>query len=84
MAGRIVAMAIRWEDGKLWFVPRRWRFGPLPLPSALLPKGETFESEHEGLFACDVRVEVPVIGLIAAYQGLLRQPPVFVRIARAR
>jgi hypothetical protein len=28
---------------------------------------------REGLFAFDVRVEVPIIGLIAAYQGILRR-----------
>ena len=67
-----VAMAITWKDGKLWFTPRRWRIGPLPLPPALLPKGDTFESAREGLFAFDVRVEAPVIGLIAAYKGTLR------------
>ena len=68
-----VAMAITWKDDRLWFVPRRWRIGPLPLPSALLPKGDTFESQREGMFAFDVRVEVPVIGLIAAYAGTLRK-----------
>jgi hypothetical protein len=68
-----VAMAIRWKDGKLWFVPRRWRIGPVPLPGALRPKGDSFECEREGMFAFDVRVEVPVIGLIAAYQGTLRK-----------
>ena len=68
-----VAMAIRWKDGKLWFVPRRWRIGPVPLPGALRPKGDSFECEREGMFAFDVRFEVPVIGLIAAYQGTLRK-----------
>lgn len=68
-----VAMAITWKDGKLWFAPRRWRIGPLPLPSALRPKGNSFESEREGLFAFDVRAEVPIVGLIAAYEGTLRQ-----------
>ena len=30
-----VAMAIRWKDGKLRFVPRRWRIRPVPLPGTL-------------------------------------------------
>lgn len=68
-----VAMAITWQDDKLWFVPRRWRIGPLPLPTALLPKGNSFECVRDGLFAFDVRVEVPIVGLIAAYKGLLRR-----------
>ena len=68
-----VAMAVTWKDDKLWFAPRRWRVGPVPLPSALLPKGDTFECEREGKFAFDVRVEAPVIGLVAAYRGTLRK-----------
>lgn len=70
-----VAMAIRWKDDRLWFAPRRWRIGPLPLPSALRPKGNSFECEREGSFAFDVRAEVPIVGLIAAYKGTLRQRP---------
>ena len=68
-----VAMEIRWQDDKLWFIPRRWRIGPLPLPSALLPKGNSFERVRDGMFAFDVRVEAPIIGLIAAYQGTLHK-----------
>ncbi len=67
-----VATAITWKDGRLWFVPRRWRIGSLPLPSALLPKGNSFECVREGSFAFDVRVEAPIVGLIAAYEGTLR------------
>ncbi len=67
-----VAMAITWKDGQLWFVPRRWRIGSLPLPSALLPEGDSSECVRDGAFAFNVRVEAPVIGLIAAYEGTLR------------
>ena len=67
-----VALEIVWKDGKLWFVPRRWRIGSLPLPRALLPKGDSFECVREGSFAFDVRVEMPLIGLVAAYKGTLR------------
>lgn len=70
-----VAMAITWQDGKLRFAPRRWRIGPLPLPSALRPKGDSFECEREGTFAFNVCVEVPIVGLIAAYEGTLRKRP---------
>lgn len=67
-----VATAIIWKDEQLWFVPRRWRVGPLPLPSALLPKGDSFERARDGSFAFNVRIEAPIIGLIAAYEGILR------------
>ncbi len=70
-----VATAITWKDGKLRFVPVRWRIGLLPLPRALLPKGASFEHERDGSFAFDVRVETPVLGLIAAYKGTLRPRP---------
>ena len=67
-----VLLDITWRDGQLWFIPRRWRIGPLPLPAALLPRGDSFECERDGLFTFDVRVDVPVIGLVAAYKGSLR------------
>jgi len=67
-----VATAIVWKDGRLWFVPRRWKVGPLPLPSALLPKGESFESERDESYSFNVRVEAPIVGLIAAYECILR------------
>ncbi len=67
-----VAMEIAWDDGRLWYVPRRWRIGPIPLPTALLPRGDSFEQVKDGLFAFNVRVEMPMIGLIAAYEGTLR------------
>ena len=67
-----VALAITWQDKRLRFVPRRWRIGPLPLPAALLPGGNSFEYDHDGSFAFNVRIEAPLIGLIAAYEGTLQ------------
>lgn len=67
-----IATDIIWQDEQLWFIPRRWRIGPLPLPNMLLPKGSSFECVHKGLFEFNVRIEVPVIGLIAAYKGTLQ------------
>ncbi|MDJ0709201.1 MAG: DUF4166 domain-containing protein [Woeseiaceae bacterium] len=70
-----VAVAITWQDGRLWFVPRHWRIGPLPLPTALLPKGDSFECVRDGSFAFDVSIEAPMLGLIAAYAGTLQLQP---------
>lgn len=67
-----VAVGIVWDNEQLWFVPRRWRIGPVPLPRLLLPKGRSFETDEDGVFAFDVRLELPVLGLIAAYKGTLR------------
>lgn len=67
-----IAIAIVWKDERLWFIPRRWRIGPLPLPNVLLPKGNSFERVRKGLFEFNVCIEVPFIGLIAAYEGTLQ------------
>ncbi len=67
-----VAMALIWNGEQLEFVPRRWRIGPVPLPTSLLPNGDSFEHDRDGSFAFDVRIEAPIIGLIAAYEGVLR------------
>ena len=67
-----VAMTITWQNDQLRFVPRHWKMGPVPLPSALLPNGDSFECVSDGSFAFNVRVEMPIIGLIAAYEGTLR------------
>lgn len=67
-----IALGIVWDNERLWFVPRRWRIGSVPLPRLLLPKGRSFETDEDGMFAFDVRLELPVLGLIAAYKGRLR------------
>ena len=41
------------------------------MPASLLPAGESFEYEQDGDFHFDVTIAMPVIGLIAAYQGRL-------------
>jgi len=68
-----VSIALLLRDGKLWYVPRRWRLGPLPLPRALLPGGRSFETERHGAFAFDVTIEAPIVGLIAGYRGTLKR-----------
>lgn len=68
-----VALAIVWQDERLWFVPKRWRIGWLPLPKFLMPRGDSFEAAIDGLFAFNVRIELPIFGLIAAYEGKLQR-----------
>ena len=67
----LIALVLR--DGRLWYVPRRWRLGPVPLPRALMPTGRSFESDRDGVFAFDVTIEAPVVGHIASYRGTLRR-----------
>lgn len=54
-------------------VLRGWVLGWLPIPRMLLPKSDTQESAHNGVFRFDVRLEAPLGGgLIVHYQGELR------------
>lgn len=48
------------------------RLGWLPLPAAFLPRSIALETERDGRFVFDVRIEAPVTGaLIVHYQGWL-------------
>lgn len=68
-----VFIALVLRDGKLWYIPRRWRLGPVPLPRALMPAGRSFESDRDGAFSFDVTIEAPFVGHIAGYRGTLRR-----------
>ncbi|MEM7404332.1 MAG: DUF4166 domain-containing protein [Pseudomonadota bacterium] len=67
-----VALALVWDGQRLWFVPRRWRVGWLPLPQMLLPAGRSFETDEDSVFAFDVSIEMPFVGRIARYRGTLK------------
>ena len=73
--GIAVAIALVVDAGRLLLVPRRWSFLGLPLPRALLPRGESFEAEEDGRFRFDVEIRAPVVGLIVAYRGELAPDP---------
>ena len=48
------------------------RLGWLPLPAAFLPRSIALETERDGRFVFDVRIEAPITGaLIVHYQGWL-------------
>lgn len=68
-----VSLALVIRDRRLYFVPRRWRIGVLRLPGLLLPRGDSYEFDHGGRFSFNVRFEVPIVGLIAVYEGSLEQ-----------
>ncbi len=49
-----------------------WRLGPIPLPLFLAPQSKTLEFEDDQKrFNFDVRLTLPVIGLLAHYKGWL-------------
>lgn len=66
-----ISLALVVEDQRLLLVPRRWSIGGLPMPAFLLPRGNSFEFEKDGIFRFDVTIALPLIGLIAAYEGQL-------------
>lgn len=66
-----VSLALVFKNAELDLIPRRWAFLGLPLPTALLPQGRSFESAPDGTFAFDVQFKTPLTGLIAAYKGTL-------------
>jgi hypothetical protein len=67
-----VALALVVENDRLYLVPRRWSLFGVSMPMALVPSGQTFESEIDGYFCFDVEISAPIIGLIVAYRGRLK------------
>ena len=63
----------RWcsTQDKLRLVVRRWSAFGVPLPLALAPRGEAFESADDGRFNFHVEIGLPLIGLIVRYRGWL-------------
>jgi hypothetical protein len=66
-----VALALVVEGDRLFLLPRRWKLFGVPMPSALAPRGISFESEEDGRFCFDVSIVLPLVGLIVAYNGSL-------------
>ena len=68
-----VALALVVDGDRLLLVPRRWSCFGIPLPKNFLPTGRSFECEQDGRFNFDVEISAPMIGLIVAYNGILKQ-----------
>jgi hypothetical protein len=65
------ALALVFKNDRLTLIPRFWSFLGIPMPSLLLPSGNSFEAERDGQFQFDVTIAVPWVGLIVAYRGAL-------------
>ena len=63
---------LRWDSARLHYEIAAGRFLGLRLPRALLPRSDTFESVEDGVFRFDVRLSLPLIGLLAHYRGWLK------------
>ena len=66
-----VGFALRLDGDKLRLVIRRWSAFGLPLPPALAPGGDIYESAPDGRFRFHVEIRHPFTGLIVRYKGWL-------------
>jgi Domain of unknown function (DUF4166) len=61
------------RNGELHFPVTGWRIGPLRLPAFLAPRSEAREyADDQGRFCFDVRMSLPLLGLLAHYRGWLK------------
>jgi hypothetical protein len=59
--------------GEIRFPVTGWRIGPVRLPMFLAPRSEAREYvDAEGRFGFDVRLSLPLVGLMAHYRGWLK------------
>ena len=63
---------LRWDGARLHYEIARGRFFGIRLPRILLPRSDAFESVENGLFRFDVRIGLPLAGLLAHYRGWLK------------
>lgn len=66
-------LALVLRDSRLYLIPRRWTFFGLPMPRALIPRGESYEAEVAGSFRFHVEITLPLIGPVVRYEGALQQ-----------
>jgi hypothetical protein len=61
------------QDHDIHFPVTGWRIGPLRLPAFLAPRSEAREYvDDQGRFRFDVRMSLPLFGLLAHYRGWLK------------
>jgi hypothetical protein len=67
-----IGMAVTQAEGRLGLHIRRTTFLGASLPAFLSPRLETFETvDAQGRFVFDVRVSMPIAGLVVHYRGWL-------------
>jgi hypothetical protein len=64
-------LALLCETDRMRLVVRGWSVFGIPLPRALAPVGDAYESAEDGRFHFHVEIRLPVIGLIVGYRGWL-------------
>ncbi|MDO8332156.1 MAG: DUF4166 domain-containing protein [Fluviicoccus sp.] len=68
----VFTMALVLENGRMNLIVKRWTFLGIPLPVALSPNGEAWETGEEGRFRFHVEIRLPLVGLIVRYRGWLK------------
>jgi hypothetical protein len=68
-------MALVPVEGRLHYIVRRWSILGLPMPAALAPRGDSYETTIGGRFSFRVEIVLPLIGLIVSYTGWLVPGP---------
>ncbi|MFS1525909.1 DUF4166 domain-containing protein [Microbulbifer sp. 2304DJ12-6] len=68
-----MALALVLDKGKLHFVPRKCSVFSIPLPKILMPSGNSFEEEKDGLFIFHINIVAPIVGHIVSYKGFLER-----------
>ena len=64
-------LALVLDGAVLRLIPRRWTLFGLPLPRALMPQGDSYETERDGKFRFHVEIALPLIGPVVTYDGWL-------------
>ncbi len=64
-------LALVTDGPRLRIIPRRWTLFGLPLPRALMPRGDSYEMEQDGKFRFHVEIDLPLIGPVVTYDGWL-------------
>ncbi len=66
-------LALVWQAGRLRILPRRWSLLGLPLPTALMPRGDSYERQDGDRFRFHVEIGLPLFGPVVCYDGWLRR-----------
>ncbi|HEY3147632.1 MAG TPA: DUF4166 domain-containing protein, partial [Dongiaceae bacterium] len=63
---------LRWDGARLHYEMVSGHFLGIRLPRALLPRSDAFECVDNDMFRFDVRLSLPLVGLLAHYRGWLK------------
>jgi hypothetical protein len=64
-------LALVINSGKLHLIVRNWNFLGIPLPTFLIPNGDSYEYDDHGRFCFNVEIKHLLTGLIVRYNGWL-------------